>query len=145
MLNRVNGEPCYLQLFDTAGQEDYDRLRPLSYPQTDVFLICLSTVSPASFENSLAKWIPEIRHHCPGVPYIIVGTKTDLRDDPTVLKQLYKQSLSPVQKIDGEAMAGDHGATYKECSALTQIGVKSVFDEVRVTSIFRTKYLWARL
>ena len=33
------------------GQEDYDRLRPLSYPQTDVFLVCFSVVSPASFEN----------------------------------------------------------------------------------------------
>ena len=34
-----------------SGQEDYDRLRPLSYPQTDVFLVCFSVVSPSSFEN----------------------------------------------------------------------------------------------
>ena len=52
-------------LFDTAGQEDYDRLRPLSYPQTDVFLVCFSVVKPDSFENVKEKWIPEIRHHCP--------------------------------------------------------------------------------
>lgn len=47
----IGGEPYTLGLFDTAGQEDYDRLRPLSYPQTDVFLVCFSVVAPSSFEN----------------------------------------------------------------------------------------------
>ena len=47
----IGGEPYTLGLFDTAGQEDYDRLRPLSYPQTDVFLVCFSVISPSSFEN----------------------------------------------------------------------------------------------
>ena len=47
----IGGEPYTLGLFDTAGQEDYDRLRPLSYPQTDVFLVCFSVVSPSSLEN----------------------------------------------------------------------------------------------
>jgi Ras-related C3 botulinum toxin substrate 1 len=51
----VEGKPISLGLWDTAGQEDYDRLRPLSYPQTDVFLICFSIVSPASFDNVKAK------------------------------------------------------------------------------------------
>jgi len=60
----IGGEPYTLGLFDTAGQEDYDRLRPLSYPQTDVFLVCFSVVSPSSFENVKEKWVPEITHHC---------------------------------------------------------------------------------
>ncbi|KAK6020251.1 Ras family protein, partial [Ostertagia ostertagi] len=71
----IGGEPYTLGLFDTAGQEDYDRLRPLSYPQTDVFLVCFSVVAPASFENVREKWVPEIAHHCSKTPFLLVGTQ----------------------------------------------------------------------
>ena len=64
----------------TAGQEDYDRLRPLSYPQTDVFLMCYSVNSRSSFDNVQNKWFPEIQHHCPGTPIVLVATKDDLRN-----------------------------------------------------------------
>lgn len=72
----IGDDPYTLGLFDTAGQEDYDRLRPLSYPQTDVFLVCFSVTSPASFENVKEKWFPEVHHHCPGVPCLIVVSMT---------------------------------------------------------------------
>ena len=62
----VDGKPINLGLWDTAGQEDYDRLRPLSYPQTDVFLVAFSLISRPSFENVKAKWYPELKHHSPG-------------------------------------------------------------------------------
>ena len=62
----VDGRPISLGLWDTAGQDDYDRLRPLSYPDTDVFLICFSLVNPNSFANVSDKWAPEISHHAPG-------------------------------------------------------------------------------
>jgi cell division control protein 42 len=132
---RIGDEPYTLGLFDTAGQEDYDRLRPLSYPQTDVFLVCFSVTSPASFENVREKWFPEVHHHCPGVPCLIVGTQTDLRDDPSVREKLAKQKMQPVRKEDGDRMAKDLGAVkYVECSALTQYKLKDVFDEVSETS-----------
>lgn len=131
---RIGDEPYTLGLFDTAGQEDYDRLRPLSYPQTDVFLVCFSVTSPASFENVREKWFPEVHHHCPGVPCLIVGTQVDLREDASVKDKLAKQRMSPVKREDGEKMAKDLGAVkYVECSALTQFKLKDVFDEVFVT------------
>jgi small GTP-binding protein len=114
------------------GQEDYDRLRPLSYPQTDVFLVCFSVTSPASFENVKEKWFPEVHHHCPGVPCLIVGTQIDLRDDSQVLEKLQRQKQRPVTSEQGERLARELGAVkYVECSALTQKGLKNVFDEVR--------------
>ena len=64
-----------LALWDTAGQEDYDRLRPLSYPDTDVILMCFSIDSPDSLENIPEKWTPEVKHFCPLVPIILVGNK----------------------------------------------------------------------
>lgn len=126
----VDGKPINLGLWDTAGQEDYDRLRPLSYPQTDVFLICFSLVNPASFENVKEKWYPEIKHHCPRVPIILVGTKLDLRDDKETIEKLREKNLSPITYLQGLAMAKDVKAVkYLECSALTQKGLKTIFDE----------------
>ena len=77
-----------MTLFDTAGQEDYDRLRPISYPDTNVFLVCFSVVRPTSFENVKEKWIPEIKHHCPKTPFLLVGTMLDCREDPEFISQL---------------------------------------------------------
>lgn len=132
----IGDEPFTLGLFDTAGQEDYDRLRPLSYPSTDVFLVCFSVISPASFENVKEKWFPEVHHHCPGVPIIIVGTQTDLRNDDVILQRLHRQKLSPITQEQGEKLAKELRAVkYVECSALTQRGLKTVFDEAIVAAL----------
>jgi len=126
----VDGKPINLGLWDTAGQEDYDRLRPLSYPQTDVFLVCFSVISQSSFENVKTKWVPEIQHHAPGVPILLVGTKSDLRKDENTKKQLAARSQAMVQAEAAGTMAKEVGATkYLECSALTQEGLKQVFDD----------------
>jgi Ras-related C3 botulinum toxin substrate 1 len=126
----VDGKPINLGLWDTAGQEDYDRLRPLSYPQTHVFLVCFSVVSQPSFNNVKAKWIPEIQHHAPNVPVILVGTKSDLRTDQDTQAQLRAKNLSMVSQSNAQNMANEIGAKgYLECSALTQEGLKNVFDE----------------
>jgi len=126
----VDGKPINLGLWDTAGQEDYDRLRPLSYPQTDVFLVCFSLVSPSSFENVRAKWYPEINHHAPNTPMILVGTKLDLREDRDTIEKLREKRMSPISYQQGTQMARDiQSVKYLECSALSQKGLKNVFDD----------------
>ncbi|TKS71067.1 Cell division control protein 42 -like protein [Collichthys lucidus] len=167
----IGGEPYTLGLFDTAGQEDYDRLRPLSYPQTDVFLVCFSVVSPSSFENVKEKasqaltavelivaavlvlvtqcvdcddmslclcmqWVPEITHHCPKTPFLLVGTQIDLRDDPSTIEKLAKNKQKPITPETAEKLARDLKAVkYVECSALTQKGLKNVFDEAILAAL----------
>jgi len=126
----ISNEPHTLGLFDTAGQEDYDRLRPLSYPQTDVFLVCFSVVKPSSFENTREKWVPEIRHHCPKTPFLLVGTQMDLRPDAATREALTRKREKPITTEMGKQCAKElKAALYVECSALTQIGLKNVFDE----------------
>ncbi|KAI8839671.1 rac protein [Chytriomyces cf. hyalinus JEL632] len=126
----VDGKPINLGLWDTAGQEDYDRLRPLSYPQTDVFLVCFSLVNPSSFENVKAKWYPEISHHAPNTPMILVGTKLDLREDRETLERLRDRRMAPISFQQGMVCSKEIGAVkYLECSALTQKGLKNVFDD----------------
>ena len=84
----VDGKHIRLEITNTAGQEDYDCLRPVYYPETDVFLVIFSLDSPESFENVSERWLPEIAHHCPNTPYLLVGTKLDLRDDPATIERL---------------------------------------------------------
>ena len=125
----VDEKPISLGLWDTAGQEDYDRLRPLSYPHTDVFLICFSIISPTSFDNVKNKWHQEIAHHCPGVPFVLVGTKEDMRNDATTVAALARKNSKPVTREQGMALATELKAScYMECSAKTQKGLKDVFD-----------------
>jgi Ras-related C3 botulinum toxin substrate 1 len=135
----VDGKPINLGLWDTAGQEDYDRLRPLSYPQTDVFIVCFSVVSGSSFKNVKAKWVPEIQHHAPNVPIILVGTKSDLRNDQETQAQLHQKGIQMVQTQSAEAVASEINAVkYVECSALTQENLKNVFDEAIRAALNKT-------
>ncbi|XP_060788594.1 rho-related GTP-binding protein RhoA-A [Neoarius graeffei] len=125
----VDGKQVELALWDTAGQEDYDRLRPLSYPDTDVILMCFSIDSPDSLENIPEKWTPEVKHFCPNVPIILVGNKKDLRNDEHTRRELAKMKQEPVKAEEGRDMANRINASgYLECSAKTKDGVREVFE-----------------
>eukprot|EP01092_Planopodium_desertum_P002927 TRINITY_DN14897_c4_g1_i1.p1 TRINITY_DN14897_c4_g1~~TRINITY_DN14897_c4_g1_i1.p1 ORF type:complete len:207 (-),score=35.84 TRINITY_DN14897_c4_g1_i1:102-692(-) len=126
----IDGKAISLGLWDTAGQEDYDRLRPLSYPGTDIFVVCFSCISPTSFSNVKTKWVPEVRHHVSEARILLVGTKVDLREDAEQLARLREKGLEPVSTSQGEELAKEINAEkYMECSALTQKGLKQVFDQ----------------
>lgn len=118
-----------LSLWDTAGQEEYARLRTLGYPNTDVFLLCFSVVNKSSFSNIFKKWYPEVHHHSPKAKIILVGTKTDLRRETNV--------DACVQNAAAKSVAKRIGAhKYLECSALTQCGLKEVFDSAIMAVLY---------
>ncbi|KAH7718815.1 transforming protein RhoA [Aphelenchoides avenae] len=118
-VNTAHGQQqVELALWDTAGQEDYDRLRPLSYPSTDVVLICFSVNNPDSLGNVPQKWAPEVRHFCPNVP------------------DLAYNDQEPATPEQGTEIAKKIGAVhYTECSAKTKQGVREVFERATVAAL----------
>ncbi|KAH7099843.1 cell division control protein [Auriculariales sp. MPI-PUGE-AT-0066] len=129
----VGDKPYNLGYWDIAGQGEYERLRPLSYPQTDIFIACFDIARASSFENIESVWIPEISHFCPGVPFILVGMKSDLRVGEAVDVPPHESFVSYKQ---GEDLARRLGAAgYLECSSLRQEGITRLFEEaVRVAT-----------
>lgn len=126
----ADGKLIELALWDTAGQEEYDRLRVLSYPEVNLLLVCFAIDSPTSKDNVLEKWVPEISHFCPDIPFILVGLKSDIRDgpfDPSVASSSPAQTyVTPEQ---GKALASRIGANrYMECSAKFSKGISNVFN-----------------
>ncbi len=89
-------------------------------------------------EFPLLQWTPEILHHCPKTPFLLVGTQVDLREDMQIVEKLAKNKQAPVRTEQGERLARDLKAVkYVECSALTQKGLKNVFGKIsnRITRI----------
>ena len=108
-----------LQLWDTAGQEDFDRIRNRAYGDTDVFLVCYAIDNKASFENIDTKWIPEVRHFCPEAKLVLVALKVDRRKDKNCECVETKQGEDLKMKINADA--------FWECSAKSGTNVKEVF------------------
>uniref|UniRef100_A0A8C8HHX5 Ras homolog family member Ca n=1 Tax=Oncorhynchus tshawytscha TaxID=74940 RepID=A0A8C8HHX5_ONCTS len=116
----VDGKQVELALWDTAGQEDYDRLRPLSYPDTDVILMCFSIDSPDSLENIPEKWTPEVKHFCPNVPIILVGNKKDLRNDEHTRRELAKMKQVPYHRCE-KGLRSPQVITFKCFSVMLKV------------------------
>ncbi|CAL8086423.1 unnamed protein product [Calicophoron daubneyi] len=125
----VDNKQVELALWDTAGQEDYDRLRPLSYPDTDVILMCYAIDSPDSLANIKEKWAPEVKHFCPNVPIVLVGNKSDTRNDEKVLAELARYDQQPTTLEEARIIGNQIGAHgVMECSAKMKENVREVFE-----------------
>ncbi|KAI9745302.1 MAG: Rho GTPase [Claussenomyces sp. TS43310] len=125
-----------LSLWDTAGQEEFDRLRSLSYDDTHAIMLCFSVDSKDSLENVESKWVGEIAENCQGVKLVLVALKCDLRENtdedaeaegmdgaPREKKEMinYDQGLEVARRINA--------LRYLECSAMRNRGVNEAFTE----------------
>ncbi|OBT79254.1 rho family, other [Pseudogymnoascus sp. 05NY08] len=129
-----------LSLWDTAGQEEFDRLRSLSYDDTHAIMLCFSVESADSLENIESKWVGEIAENCPGVKLVLVALKCDLRENDDAAGEdeqavvvdggrgggkkeciTYQQGLEVARHIGA--------LRYLECSAMRNRGVNEAFTE----------------
>lgn len=140
----IDQQQVQLSLWDTAGQEEFDRLRSLSYSDTHCIMLCFSIDSPDSLENVQTKWVGEIADHCEGVKLVLVALKCDLRNDEdeeiTTVTNGEDESFNPysqnsnarklISYNEGLNVAKKIGALrYLECSAKKNRGVNEAFSE----------------
>ena len=125
-----------LSLWGISGQENLLHLRKILYKRTDVFIVCYSVTSVTSLENVWKKWVPEIRRCCPNAPFLIVGTKSDIRNDSDALKKLQSEGSSLVEferaQQQGRALGASH---VLECSAKTHLGLQQLFNKAVETAL----------
>ncbi|KAK3749562.1 hypothetical protein QZH41_019707 [Actinostola sp. cb2023] len=120
-------------LCDCSGLDNYESIRRYMYDETDVFLLCFDIGNLSSLQSIIDKWVSEIKEECPGVPYLLVGCKNDLRTDSAL--QFYltvpgDTSTEPdsVSRLKAFSTAQCIGAKeYVECCAKTRWNIKQVF------------------
>ncbi|KAJ8271711.1 hypothetical protein COCON_G00105700 [Conger conger] len=129
----MDGIQISLGLWDTAGNDTFRGIRPMSYQQADVVLLCYSVANHTSFANVRHKWINEIRGHLPQVPVLVVATQTDQRE-------MGSSRAHCLSSSEGKRLAQDIRAKgYLECSAISNRGVQQVFECAVRTAINKAR------
>lgn len=112
-------------------QDEYRSFRGIFAAKTDVFLVCFSLSDPVTLDNVKREWLTEIQLLTPKAPFVLVGTKSDLRTDEETLQKLKARDLKPISTQEGFKVAKANGArAYVECSALKGDGLQKVFETV---------------
>ena len=138
----VFGEKIELVLIDVSGRDDYKRLRECAYHKVDAVILCYSIANAASIDNVVKKWTPELKEHATKVPYILVGTKKDLRDDVLFDCEREASELrdSMVSTEQGKQLAKAIGAqSFHECSALYREGTRDVFENATKVALRKSR------
>lgn len=129
----LDGVQISLGLWDTAGNDTFKGIRPLSYQQADVILMCYSVANHNSFHNLKSKWVMEIRTHLPRIPILVVATQIDQRETGP-------HSSACISSVVGKQLAKDIRAKgYVECSSLNNRGVQQVFECAVRTAVNRAR------
>ncbi|KAM4603494.1 rho-related GTP-binding protein RhoH [Polymixia lowei] len=129
----MDGVQISLGLWDTAGDDTFKQVRPMSYQQADVILICYSVANPNSLASVQNKWIAEVRQNLPRVPVLVVATQTDLRE-------MRPNRASCISSADGRRVAHEVRAKgYLECSSLSNRGVQQVFEYAVRTAVHQAR------
>ncbi|CAG5121696.1 unnamed protein product, partial [Candidula unifasciata] len=135
-----DGSQIRLVVHDTSGDDDYAKVRALLYNQVDGIILCFSLDSPKSLARLQLDWSPELRHLCHETPFVLVGTKKDLRDKAKLRASVCERVF--VTKKQGKQLAKHISANaYLECSALDSESkgkdVKRVFGRAMRESMKR--------
>jgi len=131
-----DGRPINLGLWDTAGQDDFEHMRPISYVAADIFLLFFAIDNPTSYHNIKHKWFPEVRRQNPDVPLLLVGTKSDIRDNEKQLEELSSKGIEIVTWKQGVKLAKELNCiTYIECSAIQSKGFMDIFGQTILTIV----------
>lgn len=122
-----------LMLWEISGLDDYESIRREMYRDSAVILICFDIGHPPSLQSVVNKWVPEISDACPGVPYLLIGCKNDLRSDSALQYYLTVPGQEPeendsVSRVKAVSVAQSIMARdYVECCAKTRWNVRNVF------------------
>jgi len=116
-----------LDLWDTAGQEDFARIRSLTYNDANVFFFCYACNNPDSYHNVKKSFIPEVKYHCRAPTRILVGLKCDLLSDNQTNENLNGPGKHEFSRESVEEYANKNGMGFMQVSALEGINVEEVF------------------
>ncbi|EJW04046.1 small GTP-binding protein domain [Edhazardia aedis USNM 41457] len=123
----VNESVVSITIWDTAGQEEYDGVRPLAYQDTDLVFLCFTIEKKDSLENIASKWVPEVRNYSPKSVCFLVGMKADIREENN------EKNLDTSQMVtysDGIRFKEKIGAlAYVETSAKRNKNINELFEE----------------
>eukprot|EP00689_Sawyeria_marylandensis_P002516 EC823981.1.p1 GENE.EC823981.1~~EC823981.1.p1 ORF type:complete len:174 (+),score=62.37 EC823981.1:136-657(+) len=131
IVNYKDKTPITLSFYDSGNAEEYDKMRPSLYPGTDVIVICFSLFNKHSFENVENYFFPEIKKYIPDVPFVIIGTKLDIKNDPKELNYLKDRNETLIPPALANNLCKKlKGYKYCEISSKSGEGMKEAFDMI---------------